>query len=385
MKNTKFLILISIFLSGIFVLVKADDQESLASLYKGSKVRFVRELVLDDNSMPEGIFFESPIYITVDAKGNIYICDYRANHIKKFDASGKFIKIIGREGQGPGEFSWPFQAICAKDRLIVWDMRNRGLCALTLDGEYITAKKITFDTGRPQKMRVLPNGDAVVEMEKIFFGEPDKPQEYTIDIYSPDLEHKKTVFSQDAWRNKYIRGEFGTANIPQPFSPLVYWDVTPEGKIVIGFSEKYEISIYDSEKGKLSTFTHPWKPVKITEQDKKVYFDGMSFSRGGVSTKEIPDYIEKNTKFPKVKPAFNSILVDYEGNILVHAYRKNRDEMYKYFDSFDSKGNFIANVQVIGDISFPASPWISIVGRSFWRQKAGEDELMKVAKYKISK
>jgi len=111
----------------------------------------------------------------------------------------------------------------------------------------------------------------------------------------------------------------------------------------------------------------------------------MSFSRGGVSTKEIPEYIEKNIKFPKVKPAFNSILVDSEGNILVHAYRKNRDEMYKYFDSFDSKGNFIANVQVIGDISFPASPWISFVGRSFWRQKAGEDELMKVVKYKISK
>jgi len=385
MKNIKFLILISIFFSAIFVFIQADNQESLADIYKGGKVRFVQELVLDDNSMPEDIFFESPIYITGDAVGNIYVCDYRANHIKKFDVSGKFIKIIGREGQGPGEFSWPFQAICIKDRLIVWDMRNRRLCALTLDGEYVTAKKITFDTGRPQKMRPLPNGDAVIEMEKTFFGEPDKPQEYTIDIYSPDLEHKKTVFSQDAWRNKYIRGEFGTANIPQPFSPLVYWDVSPEGKIVIGFSEKYEISIYDYKKGKISTFTHPWKPVKITEQDKKAYFEGMSFSRGGVSTKEIPDYIEKNTKFPKAKPAFNSILVDYEGNILVHAYRKNRDEMYKYFDSFDSKGNFIANVQVIGDVSFPASPWISFVGKSFWRQKTGEDELIKFIKYKISK
>lgn len=88
----------------------------------------------------------------------------------------------------------------------------------------------------------------------------------------------------------------------------------------------------------------------------------MSFSTGGVTTQEIPDYIEKNTKFPKVKPAFNSILVDSEGNILVHAYRKNKDEMYKYFDSFDSKGNFIANVQVIGDIPFSASPRVSLLG-----------------------
>jgi len=103
MKNIKFLILMSIFLSAILSSILADNQESLASLYKRGKVRFVQELILDDNSMPEDVFFESPICITNDAKGNIYVCDYRANNIKKFDASGKFIKIIGREGQGPSE------------------------------------------------------------------------------------------------------------------------------------------------------------------------------------------------------------------------------------------------------------------------------------------
>ncbi len=143
MKNIKFLSLI--FLTAILVLAQADNQESLADLYKGGKVRFVQELILDDNSMPEDIFFESPLCITSDAKGNIYVCDYRTNNIKKSDASGKFMKIIGREGKGPGEFSWPFQATCAKDRLIVWDMRNRRLCALTLDGKYITAKKTTSE------------------------------------------------------------------------------------------------------------------------------------------------------------------------------------------------------------------------------------------------
>ena len=100
MKNIKFLILMSIFLIVTFVFIQADNQESLADLYKGGKVRFVQELILDDNSMPEDVFFESPSYIMVDAKGNIYISDYMANNIKKFDASGKFIKIIGREGQG---------------------------------------------------------------------------------------------------------------------------------------------------------------------------------------------------------------------------------------------------------------------------------------------
>lgn len=90
MKTVKFLSLILILLIATFVFIQADNRESLADLYKGGKIRFVQELILDDNSMPEDVFFESPIYITSDAAGNIYICDYRANNIKKFDTSGKF-------------------------------------------------------------------------------------------------------------------------------------------------------------------------------------------------------------------------------------------------------------------------------------------------------
>ena len=113
-------------------------------------------------------------------------------------------------------------------------------------------------------------------------------------------------------------------NVPQPFSRLMHWDVTPGGKIVVGFSEKYEISIYDSDKGKLSTFSHSYDPVRVTEEDKKAHFGGMTFSMDGVRTQKIPDYVEKNTKFPKFKPAFWEIIVDSEGNILVFPYRINR-------------------------------------------------------------
>lgn len=384
MKTIRCLCVFLIFLAVFFTFLKADSQESLADLYRGGKIRFVPEITLDDNSMPEDVFFESPYAITSDNEGYVYICDFRANNIKKFNASGKFIKIIGREGQGPGEFSWPFMATYAKNRLVVWDMRNMRICAVTPDGEHIKAEKISINTGRPQKMRSLPNGDIVIEKEKIFYGEQDKPQECTIEIFSPDLEHKKTIYSQEVWRNIYVRWEGGMGNVPQPFSRLMHWDVTPGGKIVIGFSEKYEISIYDSDKGKLSTFSHSYDPVRVTEEDKKAHFGGMTFSMDGVRTKKIPDYVEKNTKFPKFKPAFWDIIVDSEGNILVFPYRINRQEMSRYFDAFDSERNFIANVQVVGDIPFPARSGGNYMGRYIWAVRTGEDELIKVIKYKIS-
>ncbi|MFQ5722386.1 MAG: 6-bladed beta-propeller [Candidatus Aminicenantales bacterium] len=384
--NVKFkkVIFIVTFSIVLFMASSPGGKNFPADIYKGGHVRFVPEIILDDNSMPEDIFFNSPVSVTSDNKGNIYICDYRANDIKKFDTSGRFIKVIGREGQGPGEFSWPFEAVFAKDRLIVWDMRNRRLCALTPDGEFIKALKITGETGRPQKMRALPNGDIVIGFEKIYFGQPDKPQDYLIEIYSPEMKPKRAVYFHEIWRNKYIRGDFGLANVPQPFAPLVYWDVSPEGKIIIGYSAQYEINIYDSSGQRLSSFTHSYKKVKVTAEDKKLHFEGMTFSRGGAVTQGAPDFIIKNTKFPKYKPAFNNLLVDSEGNILIHVYPKNRKEMYRYFDAFDPEGHFMANVQVKGNVLFPSSPWIKIEDGAFWLIKTGEDELIKVIKYRIS-
>lgn len=388
MNNTRFLYLFLVFLATFFIFLKADNQQALTDLYRTGKIRFIPELTLDDSSMPDGVFFESPFNITGDPDGNVYICDYRANNIKKFNASGKFIKIIGREGQGPGEFNWPSLATFAKDRLIVWDMRNRRICALTPEGEFITAIKISFEVGRPLKMRSLPNGDIVIENERSFFGESDKPQECTIEIFSSDLKHKKTIYSHEVWRNKYISSP-RTTNIPQPFAPLVSWDVSRNGKIICGYSEKYEIEIHDSDKGKISFFTHSYEPVKITEKDKKEFFSRIGSMRSVGDQiverrKGADDFIIKNTVFPKFKPAFWNFIVDSEGNILVFTHRKNKEEMFRRFDAFDSEGNFITNVHVVGDVPFPASQGSSFIGRSIWTSKPGKDDLIKVIKYRIS-
>lgn len=336
--------------------------------------------------MPEDALLEAPVDIACDRKGNVYISDYKANNIKKLDSSGKFIKVIGRKGQGPGEFNMPFWLTATDDRLFVWDMMNIRLCALSLEGEFIKSITFQISEGRPQKLRSLPNGNVAVEMEKIYYEEADKPQDCTIEIYSPDLERKKTVYSQQVWRNRYMIIESKGVYILEPFSPLVHWDVTPEGKIVIGYSKNYEIEIYDIIKGKLFSFTHDYEPVKVTDEDKEVFFSsiasGIVSSRGGVMQRGAPDFVRKNTEFPKIKPSFDGILVDSEGNILVRSYRKNRADERKFFDAFDSKGNFLGIVKIEGESIFFSG--VRIRENYFWQQEPDKEGLIKVVKYRIS-
>jgi len=377
-KLSSFLILLLILGTHSF----AKNENSLVNIYKNGKVKFVKELVISDESLPEDIFFESLTSTALDKNGNIYVCDYRANNIKKFDSKGKFLKVIGKKGQGPGDFNWPFKIEISGNQLIVWELRNQRISLLDLEGNFIKSVKFPLNKGWAQKIRVLPDNKIVIEIEKNFFDEKEFPQECRIELYTRDIEYVKTIYSKRLCRNKYITKPKWT-NIPQPYNVDVYWDVSPEGKIIIGYSKNYEIEIYDPVKGKIFSFTHKYNPVEINKKDKEEFFAGIVTSvEGKIVKKGAPDYMRKIVKFPKYKPAFNSIIVDSEGNIWVHPYRKNKEEEKKYFDVFDKNGKFINEVKIIGNESYPFGG--KIINGCLWKRTMNEEGLYEIVKYKIS-
>ena len=372
-----------LFLSLAFHDSSVGQQKSLADVYKTGKVRFVAEITIDDNALPEDVFFVGYGDIAVDWKGNVYILDSRAKNIKKFNSTGKFIKVIGREGQGPGEFSSPYRLACSGDRFVVWDMMGFRFSLFTLEGDPIKSVRHSFpEKGNPMKIRTLPSGEFIVGLEKVYF-EPKKPQDFSIVLFSPEMEELKTIYTQQVWRN--IWGIPNAPNIPVPFSPQVYWDISPDGGIVIGFSEEYEIDVYDKEKAKLASFTHDYKPVDVTNEDKEAFFKSIVFSSsdGNVVRKEPPPAQKEHTKFPEFKPAFSGIAVDSEGNILICPYVKDKKEEGKYFDAFDSQGNFIARVRIESEHSFYSLSRAQIIDGYFWERETDKDGYIKIVKYRI--
>jgi hypothetical protein len=364
----------------------SGDSVQLTSLYKTGKIRLEQEFVLGDDALPGDVFFDNPSTVTCDREGNIYVVDSGATNIKKFDGLGKFLKVFGREGQGPGEFGRLYFSAFAGDHLVLWDSGNRRLCAFAPDGEFIDSTNIPYDAGSVRKLRGLPTGDVLVEMEKTFRSEPDKPQECRIDLYSKDLQFVRNIYERNLRRMKYIRTkEYGTSVLYFPYSADVQWEVTPDGHIAIGYSEDYDIEIFDSSGKKVLTFTHTHEPVNVTEKDKKDFFDSISFYRMGERLKDPPEYITKYTEFPPHKPVYKNILADEEGNIWVLLNREKGDEDGKTFDVFDPAGKFIARVQVDGDATFPDNRNAYILHkRSLLLIVTGADDLYRIIRYKVS-
>ncbi len=95
----------------------------------GSAPRLSIELVRtigDVDTDDENLAFNSPIDMAVDDAGSVYILDNGNQRIQVFGPDGRYVRTIGRKGQGPGEFSSPNSIdIDGEGRLYVLDDRQK--------------------------------------------------------------------------------------------------------------------------------------------------------------------------------------------------------------------------------------------------------------------
>ena len=133
--------LVPIILFFLFVSVPpvpvAAQSKKLADLYRTGRVRLTPEVTIDSSALPEDFLLRIVSDLAIDHMGNIYVLDQLACDIKKFDRTGKFLGLIGRKGQGPGEFQSPTTMSVVGDKIIIYDSGNMRLSCLGLDGSFI--------------------------------------------------------------------------------------------------------------------------------------------------------------------------------------------------------------------------------------------------------
>ena len=88
-----------------------------------------------------------PTDVVTDARtGDVYVAESHTDvsdpnlvaRISVFDRNGKFLRVIGKTGTGPGEFRTPHALeFDSQDRLIVADRHNHRIQILTKDGKYL--------------------------------------------------------------------------------------------------------------------------------------------------------------------------------------------------------------------------------------------------------
>jgi len=269
----------------------------------GDTVRMVessRSGAIDADSLYQ---FTNMLWLLPRADGGVLVYDIGAadqgNAIQHFDANSHFVRSVGRQGSGPGEYgAFPLGTILVDGSLLISD-----------DGQ---ARFTRFDTagalmgtwrGLTPAVDVAPASDGGWFVAMVTGMPPGKPREITYFHYDTLGRVVDSIPAPAAYRN----GPYGT-----PGEPRAMTIILPDGRAVSGTTDTIAFEI-DGPRGKQSG-AHASDRVRYQPAERDALaasYEAIarSVARPGQLSPPIPT-------IPAVKQAYRYMVSDPSGRIL---------------------------------------------------------------------
>ena len=265
---------------------------------------------------------------------NIYVADSRVPAVRVYDAEGVYLRDIGRQGQGPGEYERPARIAIADDgRIFLQDGGETEVMIYTAGGEYIDTWGFSSTVRAGGGTMILsPSGVPHIMSLEYEIGPDGRPNIRGTSrssfqalgpegraggpIYLPKFDLEPAVL-----RAGNAVGSF----LPVPYAPGVATAFAPSGAVVGGTGDSYGFSIWNPDGSRILVERY-WDPVPVPpgERDylESLYTKRMRRYNSGFSWNGPP--------VPDHKPAFLRFLPDYGNRVLV-----SRDGPSEYVEGCD--------------------------------------------------
>lgn len=338
-------------------------------LHPNKTVVLEEELVYKEKDESGETRLFNPGRVAVDAGGTAYIGDNTDMAIKVFDSQGKYLRAIGRKGEGPGEFTYIGDIVPLPDgRLMVTDFQARRTSLFGPEGQFL----ISY----PWKKNFLrvhwaTNSSCTLE-EGVYTEDVRERWVKTIDLAGEELlAFGKFTFPEF----KMIRIGEGAMSTSVPWSPAsVLAGDSSRQWLYHCPGDQYLIEVYDQQGKLFRKIDRPYEPVPVTAEDINEIKSRIAQRPDSPMAK-----MYQQMEFPKVKPISNRMIIDSDGNLWVQTSegKKEGDKEITGYDIFNPDGFFDARV------------WIDVIPSVFAGGKmylTDEDEstgLRRVKRYRV--
>lgn len=172
----------------------------------------------------EDFFMQNPFGAVFDKAGNLYVLDFAANVVFKWSEDGSFDRVIGKPGQGPGEFSFmnfggPQGYMATHDgHLYVLDGAQKRILKFGPDGSYLDTVNVQLPIGRVAGFWMTNSGRYLLSMAS--FGK----EEPTLEIVEveADGQLKSLYQTPDESFRREGEGSRPTAIVLKPYGPGLF-------------------------------------------------------------------------------------------------------------------------------------------------------------------
>lgn len=289
--------------------------------------------------------------VTRLSDGRIVVANAGTHELRWFDAAGRFLMSVGRQGAGPGDFQDLFSMErLAGDSVLVYDSRLARVTVYDPTGALARTVALpqqsagTWLVGRfPDDSYVAYQGwDSSMDPPDIKTGTYRRIS--TLVRYGADGAPLDTL-GQFPWADAFVLvGSNSQLHAGAPFSPLRA-ELIAGDRLFVGFPERYEIGVYSAD-GTLRMLVRKMvEPLPVTPEDIKEYrrrsLEAATGDRGRRRTEELLAALE----YPSHHRAFGAVLVDAAGNLWVGDYAGPWNEGAPRWSIFDPEGRWIGTVE----------------------------------------
>jgi hypothetical protein len=283
--------------------------------------RLEEELRIDltDNELIK-VGIVAPAEADADSRGNIFILDrHRSSQffISEFDKTGRFIRSIGRFGQGPGEIQSVVSfGIDPQDRIWVSCPFDKRILIYDGQGDLVREERYpaTFWLAEPLENGGYLSEGSVREKSRAGTG-------YHLRLCDSAFHDIKLLDIYDGSSLLSGAKRIGIA--------LLAWKARGDRIYVVNEQRGYEILVYGLDGRCIRKIRKEYVPVPYPTEFKKE----VARIRPGYST---PDYC----------PPFNSFFIDDHGYLFVMTYEKGAAPDEYWHDIFDPNGVFIGRASL---------------------------------------
>lgn len=316
----------------------------------------------------------NPRAVAVDPGGRLFVVDGGPLVIKVFDANGTFVRSIGREGAGPGEFRSALPGVHA-DRLVIQDPNLSRLTIFDTAGVYDTSLTSACCHYRP--LPVTANGTVAVP------GPNSRPEFSGMFLrYTSAGVFIDTVYVPKGGDERYweLTQDGGSMRMTIPFTPSQRSAFTPDGDLVHAWTGAYRIFIGPNATDTTRIISLASMPVERPREERAARLEELivpNEKNWGPRVREV----FKLDDIPATATPFENVMVDPAGALWAQVY--TGDTLATDYDVFDATGAYLGRVR---------APWPPMGGSLSWgspeiivRLGENEDGYPEITRYRVER
>lgn len=364
----------------------------------GAPRRLVPELRIGEVSGADEYLFGQLSALALDSAGRIYAFDSQLPALRVYDTDGRFLRTIGGEGAGPGEYRQPDPnglAVLPDGRILLHDPGNARVNVYSPDGESLESWPMRGSAWTDYPLFTDTAGHVFAYVWNRGPGGGNgllklSPEGEPLDTLAlPKWDYQAPTIS--------ARSGGSSQTWSVPFSPGSRWTWSPRGYFIGGLSTRYAIDIFrpDSAVLRIERLT---EPVAITAGEK-----AAQEHRARTAMQRMdPSWRWNGPPIVGTKPPFRGIHTDRDGRIWVRLHAPGREVATGtdagdappgqpsappewtepiLFDVFDPDGRYLGQVEAPED--FRTSPLPVLGTERVWAVAEDELGVQSIVRYRI--